>query len=86
MAVKPIHHAINQSTKPNRATRRHPDRSQGRRYASLQEAAVYMGVTDRTIRQWIAEGRITGYRINARLIRVDLNEVDSAMEPFGGAV
>jgi excisionase family DNA binding protein len=57
-----------------------------RRYASLQETAVYMGVTDRTVRQWIAEGRITGYRINARLIRVDLNEVDSAMVPFGGGV
>lgn len=45
-----------------------------------------MGVTDRTIRQWIAEGRITGYRINARLIRIDLNELDAAMQPFGGAV
>lgn len=86
MAVKPITPVINPSINPNRATRRHPDRSQGRRYASLQEAAVYMGVTDRTIRQWISEGRITGYRINARLIRVDLNEVDSAMVPFGGGV
>ena len=78
--------AVNSIQPTNRATRRHPDRTLGRRYASLQEAAVYMGVTDRTIRQWISEGRITGYRINARVIRVDLNEVDEAMQPFGGAV
>lgn len=58
----------------------------GRRYASLKEAAEYLGVTPRTCRAWIAEGRITGYRINARLVRVDLNELDAAMQPFGGAV
>lgn len=62
----------------NRAERR-------RKYASQAQAAEYVGVTARTIRQWIAEGRITGYRINERLIRVDLNEIDTAMTPFGGA-
>lgn len=56
-----------------------------RRYAKLAEAAEYLGVTDRTIRQMIADGRLTGYRNGPRLIRVDLNEVDAAMEPFGGA-
>ena len=63
---------------PNSSDRR-------RRYAKQSEAAEYVGVTTRTIRQWIAEGRITGYRINERLIRVDLNEIDAAMQPFGGA-
>ncbi|KDO94858.1 DNA-binding protein [Mycobacterium avium subsp. hominissuis A5] len=33
----------------------------------------------------IADGRLTGYRNGARLIRLDLNEVDAAMQPFGGA-
>ncbi len=56
-----------------------------RRYAKLAEAADYLGVTDRTIRQMIADGRLTGYRNGMRLIRVDLNEVDAAMKPFGGA-
>lgn len=56
-----------------------------RQYATQSEAARYVGVTPRTIRQWIAEGRITGYRINERVIRVDLNEIDAAMRPFGGA-
>lgn len=56
-----------------------------RRYAKLSEAAEYLGVTDRTIRQMIADGRLTGYRSGKRLVRVDLNEVDAAMQPFGGA-
>nr|ABP46369.1 DNA binding domain, excisionase family [Mycolicibacterium gilvum PYR-GCK] len=56
-----------------------------RRYAKLTEAADYLGVTDRTIRQMIADGRLTGYRSGKRLVRVDLNEIDDAMQPFGGA-
>jgi len=56
-----------------------------RRYVKLAEAAKYLGVTDRTIRQMIADGRLTGYRNGARLVRVDLNELDAAMTPFGGA-
>lgn len=69
------------SPPPNRAARRHP-----RRYASQQEAADYIGVTSRTIRQMIADGRLTGYRSGSRLVRVDLNELDEAMTPFGGGV
>jgi len=33
----------------------------------------------------IADGRIRGYRNGSRVMRVDLNEVDAAMTPFGGA-
>ncbi|MGW0158460.1 excisionase family DNA-binding protein [Mycobacterium sp. NPDC003323] len=64
---------------PNRADRR------ARRYGKISEAADYLGVTERTIRQMIADGRLTGYRSGSRLVRVDLNEVDDAMRPFGGA-
>lgn len=62
----------------NRAERR------GRRYATMGTAADYLGVTDRTIRQMISDGRLTGYRSGTRLVRVDLDEVDLAMQPFGG--
>jgi excisionase family DNA binding protein len=57
-----------------------------RRYVTLDEAADYLSVTTRTIRQMISDGRLTGYRSGTRLVRVDLNEVDAAMQPFGGAV
>ncbi|BCP00705.1 excisionase family DNA-binding protein [Mycobacterium intracellulare] len=56
-----------------------------RRYAKQAEAAEYLQVTERTIRQMIADGRLTGYRCGTRLVRVDLNEVDAVMKPFGGA-
>ncbi|MEE2851447.1 MAG: excisionase family DNA-binding protein [Actinomycetota bacterium] len=55
-----------------------------RRYVKIAEAAEYLQVTDRTIRQMIADGRLTGYRNGTRLVRVDLNELDAAMRPFGG--
>lgn len=62
----------------NRAARR------ARKYGKISEAAEYLGVTERTIRQMIADGRITGYRNGSRLVRIDLNEIDQAMQPFGG--
>lgn len=64
---------------PNRAERR------ARRYGKISEAADYLGVTTRTIRQMIADGRLTGYRSGTRIVRVDLDEIDEAMQPFGGA-
>lgn len=60
--------------------------AQRRRYATQAEAAEYLGVTTRTIRQMIADGRLTGYRLNPRFIRVDLDEIDAAMTPIGGGV
>lgn len=56
-----------------------------RRYVTQSEAADYLGVTTRCIRAMIADGRLTGYRSGSRLVRVDLNEIDAAMQPFGGA-
>lgn len=62
------------------------DSTTRRRYAKLAEAAQYLGVTDRTIRQMISDGRLTGYRSGTRLVRVDLNELDATMQPFGAGV
>lgn len=61
------------------------NRAERRRYGKISEAAEYLDVTDRTIRQMIADGRLTGYRNGNRLVRVDLNEIDAVMKPFGGA-
>jgi excisionase family DNA binding protein len=56
-----------------------------RAYVSINDAAEYLGVTTRTIRQMIADGRLCGYRSGPRLVRLRLNEIDEAMKPFGGA-
>ena len=54
------------------------------RYFSILEAAEYLGVTTRTIRQMIADGRLTGYRLGARVIRLRREDIDAAMQPIGG--
>jgi excisionase family DNA binding protein len=33
-------------------------------------------VSTRTVRRWIADGKIPAYRLGARLVRVDLDDVD----------
>jgi excisionase family DNA binding protein len=55
-----------------------------RRWASIKAAADHLGVTTRTVHQMITDGRIIGYRNGKRIVRVDLNEIDAQMQPFGG--
>ena len=50
-----------------------------------QQAAEYLGVGERTVRQMIADGTLRGYRIGPRLIRLRLDEVEAALRPIGGA-
>lgn len=50
-----------------------------RRLESIQHAAEYLGVAEKTIRRMIARGDLTGYRAGPRLIRVDLNELDAML-------
>jgi excisionase family DNA binding protein len=50
-----------------------------RRYATLSEAAEYLRVDEKTIRRYISQGQLAGYRLGRRLIRVDLNEVDTQL-------
>ena len=55
-----------------------------RRLVSIAVAADSADVCNKTIRRWISEGRIAGYRVGARLIKVDLNELESTFSPIGG--
>ena len=58
-------------------------------YASIRVAAQYREVSEKTLRRYISEGRLTGYRFGPRMIRVDLNELDALFRPIptanGGA-
>jgi excisionase family DNA binding protein len=59
-----------------------------RRYISIAEAAEYLGISTRFVRNLIAEGEIKGYRIGSysrhRTLRVDLDEIDEKlMQPVG---
>lgn len=53
-------------------------------YISQNEAATLLGCTDRTIRNHIALGRLTGYRLG-RTVRLKRAEIEAALVPFGGA-
>lgn len=51
-------------------------RADARRLVSLAMAAGHADVSTRTLRRYIAQGRLTGYRVGPRLLKVDLNEVE----------
>lgn len=52
----------------------------------LQQAADRCGVCYRTIRRYVAEGRINAVRIGPRLLKVNAADVDALKRPVGGAV
>ena len=51
------------------------------RPATLTEAAGYTGRHRVTLRRWIAEGKITGWRQGDKLLLVDLAELDKLNRP-----
>jgi excisionase family DNA binding protein len=53
-----------------------PPEPKGKRWSGIQGTADYLRVSDKTVRQMIADGRIKAYRAGPRLIRIDLNEID----------
>jgi excisionase family DNA binding protein len=52
------------------------------RYASLAAGAEYAHCSIKTLRRRISDGSLTGYRMGPRLIRVDLNELDTLLRPI----
>jgi excisionase family DNA binding protein len=57
-----------------------------RKYVTLSEAADYLGVTPRTVRQMVADSRLRAYKLGDRVVRLRLDEIDAAMQPVGGEV
>ncbi|TDP78325.1 excisionase family DNA binding protein [Brachybacterium sp. AG952] len=55
------------------------------RYIPLSEGAEYLSLTTAGLRKYIAEGRITGYRLGKRAIRVDVRELDALLTPIPAA-
>jgi excisionase family DNA binding protein len=68
----------------------HPQPPAFRRWLSQQEAADYLGVTDRTIRNYVRTGSLRARRLpGSRLMRLDRLEIDSTLDkalvPSGAA-
>ncbi len=53
-----------------------------RRLVSLAAAAEYADLSTRTLRRYISAGRLTGYRVGPRLIKIDLNELERLLRPI----
>jgi excisionase family DNA binding protein len=56
--------------------------SVGRHLLTKQELALAVGVSPRTIDNWMAQRRIPFIRISARLIRFDLERVKAALARY----
>jgi len=50
------------------------------RLESLQDAADRLGVSVSTIRRQIAAGKLTGYRLGPRILRVNPEEVNQTLQ------
>lgn len=46
-------------------------------WSTIQQSADHYQVSTKTIRRWITDGRIEAKRVGPRLIRVDLNSLDT---------
>lgn len=60
-----------------------PSNRTQRRMVTIAQAAEEYGVSAKTIRRYISAGRIEAYRFGPKLIRLDLDECDTALRPMG---
>lgn len=49
---------------------------------TIAEAAERLHVSTKTIRRYIASGRLTGYRVGTHLIRLNPSEVERLLRPI----
>lgn len=52
-------------------------------HPSIQQSAEYLGVDPKTIRRYIAQGRLKAKRVGPRLIRVDRESLLALGTPVG---
>lgn len=58
-----------------------PAERRSKRLATIATAAEYAVCSEKTIRRLISAGRLSGYRLGARMIRVDLVELEALLKP-----
>ena len=56
-----------------------------KRLISLTQAADNLGVDPRTIRRYVAAGRLPAYRVGPRLIKIDPADLAALVRPCGAA-
>lgn len=53
-----------------------------KRWYPEAEASDYTGLTGRTLRKYVSQGRLRAYRIGPRQIRYDVADLDALLEPI----
>jgi excisionase family DNA binding protein len=56
-----------------------------RKLQTVEAAANYLKVSQRTVRRYIAEGKLTGYRVGGTLVRVQQSDLDALVRPISAA-
>jgi len=51
-------------------------------YLTVAQVAESVGVTERAVRGWIAEGRLRAFRVAGRIVRVKASDVAELFEPI----
>jgi len=54
-------------------------------WLSIEQSADYLGVSPMTVRRMIADGRLPGYRLGQRLIRIKSDDLDTVLHPIPSA-
>lgn len=57
-----------------------------KRFLTPAQAAEAAGVHIGTIRRWLADGRLTAYRVGPRFLKIDPAELDRLVEPYTGSI
>ena len=50
-----------------------------KKYLTVKEAAERLNVQPHTLRAWINQGKVKAYRLTARMLRLDAEELDAFM-------
>jgi excisionase family DNA binding protein len=53
---------------------------------SIAETADYLGVNVRSVRNMLYDGRLKGYKLGPRVVRIRLSDIDAALTPYTEAV
>jgi len=52
------------------------------RLVSMSEAAEHLGICERTMRRYVAEGRVRAFKLGPKIVRFDVNDLDDLLTPI----
>lgn len=53
-----------------------------RQLVTLAQASDILALDEKTLRRYVATGRLTGYRVGPRALRLDAAEIDALAQPL----